>query len=767
MRVGVLGVWLVSGWAATALAAPPFDEAASSPTRLAFELELEGRPVRVVLHRVAPPVSGDYRVLHLASDGSLGATQVPALECLYRGEIYETNTDAPIDGFASVTTCIHTAGAPAGTTMHGVIGVFDRIWSITPTAPAFDDTTGIRRHDLVPMEILRDGLAIPQGVSIPVTRALLPALPSAPFKEGTPQETKYIEAFAVNDVARVAEQGGEAVAISDTIATVATMNAVIANSGLSPRIRIVLSNQLVFDEDPFTPQPLENGEIDEEDLLNAFNDWAADEPLPAHDLHVLLSGYDFSGNVVGIAPVSGMCSNERSGLVVQATRNLQNLIGLVSIHEIGHSLSMNHDGDNGCPQSGFIMSPSADPRLMNPQFSDCSQGEYLAFIDSANSQCLDDLPPAVAADICGDGVVSGSETCDCGSDDCVELDPCCNGLTCTLVAGATCSVYSDACCVECRMATREDEIVCRPAKSNCDLSETCNGLGLECPGDTYGPSGTTCEDPSGNQGTCFAGGCISRQTECEDLSDAFGIDLSGPSEQCVSQNPCGPVRCEVIDGADCIILNGTEVSDGATCGDAQQCQLGACIPSSSIDECPNDPMKTSPGICGCDAPEIDADTDGTPNCADACPDDAAKVDAGICGCGVPELNSDGDDVLDCMDLCPNDGAKIDPGVCGCGVADADANRDGLVDCLDPCFDEPVETCDANDGGNDDAAIDPEETSGADTRSGEGESDGLNEDLDVTTASCSCQTGSPFGAWALLFAPIVLRPRPRRRKTALL
>jgi formylglycine-generating enzyme required for sulfatase activity len=58
----------------------------------------------------------------------------------------------------------------------------------------------------------------------------------------------------------------------------------------------------------------------------------------------------------------------------------------------------------------------------------------------------------------------------------------------------------------------------------------------------------------------------------------------------------------------------------------------------------------------------DSDGDGTPNAADGCPDDPLKSKPGICGCGTPDTDSDGDGTPDCHDQCPNErGAAVDKG----------------------------------------------------------------------------------------------------------
>ncbi len=108
-----------------------------------------------------------------------------------------------------------------------------------------------------------------------------------------------------------------------------------------------------------------------------------------------------------------------------------------------------------------------------------------------------------------------------------------------------------------------------------------------------------------------------------------------------------------------------------------------------LDACPNDPLKTAPGQCGCGTADTDSDGDGTADCNDLCPTDASKIAPGVCGCGVPDVDTDGDGVLDCQDACPNDPLKTAPGQCGCGIADTDSDGDGTADCNDLCPFDPA------------------------------------------------------------------------------
>ena len=127
------------------------------------------------------------------------------------------------------------------------------------------------------------------------------------------------------------------------------------------------------------------------------------------------------------------------------------------------------------------------------------------------------------------------------------------------------------------------------------------------------------------------------------------------------------------------------------------------------DNCPNDPNKTEPGICGCGVADTDTDSDGTADCIDNCLNDPNKVEPGICGCGIADTDSDGDGIPDCNDVCDNsidsdgdgtddcnDKCPIDPnktkrGICGCGIADTDSDGDGTADCNDNCPNDPNKT----------------------------------------------------------------------------
>jgi len=77
-----------------------------------------------------------------------------------------------------------------------------------------------------------------------------------------------------------------------------------------------------------------------------------------------------------------------------------------------------------------------------------------------------------------------------------------------------------------------------------------------------------------------------------------------------------------------------------------------------------------------ESPPIDASVDG-----DDCPDDPDKTAPGVCGCGVPDTDEDDDGTLECEDACPQDDSKTEPGVCGCGNEEPSDSDATMIDCV--------------------------------------------------------------------------------------
>jgi hypothetical protein len=102
--------------------------------------------------------------------------------------------------------------------------------------------------------------------------------------------------------------------------------------------------------------------------------------------------------------------------------------------------------------------------------------------------------------------------------------------------------------------------------------------------------------------------------------------------------------------------------------------------SDIIDECPNNPEKTEPGVCGCSVPDIDSDGDGILDCKDNCYLEPNE----------DQLDSDGDGIGDECDNCPNhpNATQADSDSNGvgnvCEPALIDPDGDGVETLLDNC-----------------------------------------------------------------------------------
>lgn len=660
----------------------------TAPETLGFTLDIDGQPFRMTLERAAPPLASNYHSYRQRSDGSLVALPVSSDDCSYRGRVEPMGlADAGDSGFAAVNVCTRVTGQPLGRAAAGVVRARGRFWRLTPDVADADAADGIE-HWLQPLHRAdAPGAAAEVASHAVLRRTLESTAPRLEFREGTPEETKYIDLIVVNDAARVARLGRRTEA--EGIAFVETMNAVLANSGIQPRLRVTLRAQVQFDTDPYNVA-LSGGEVNYETLLDNFLGWGNGADLPAHDEHLLLSGLNFLASTVGYAGLEVACNPRANGFIVQADAAIGDFAVLSAVHELGHTIGMSHDDGVTCSDSDFIMAAVGCVNCQrDDQFSPCSIqqfGEYLdgpAYAEGGN--CADDVPTA-STPLCGDGAVSAGETCDCGSSDCSDLDPCCDGASCQLVTGAACSDFNDGCCQSCQVVGAQPKVVCRAQKSDCDIAEVCSGLSKDCPTDDFESAGGDCIDDRGNTGSCYFGDCRSRGSQCTQIAEQQGYTgVGAPDARCGSD--CNRVVCGNGPNG-CVIIEGPGVVDGVACNGGQ-CIDGACV--RAVDQCPHDVDKTEPGSCGCGVADKDTDADGVPDCVDTCPRDVNKQAPGACGCGSADTDADSDGTPDCNDACPTDPDKQAAGQCGCGELDSDSDSDGTADCNDACPADPRST----------------------------------------------------------------------------
>jgi hypothetical protein len=663
----------------------------TTPEAVGFALELDGQRFELSVSRAEAPTSPGYASFRLDPNGALIPMPPLGASCSYRGVAELAGSAGGTAGFATLDVCASTTGHEAGRAASGVIRAAGRYWRLTPDPADINDADGV---DHFARPLYRNDT--PLANREPARRVTLTQLPATPaprlaFREGTDAETKYVDLIVVNDAARVAELGGATEQAS--IQFVETMNALLDGSGLSPRLRVTLRAQVSFDQDPYEQDVLVDGdEVNVDSLLTEFLRWGStDEDLPVHDERMLLSGLDFTGNVVGLAGLGVACRTDANGFIVQSGDASGGFSVLSAVHEMGHTLGMNHDDgtSQNCPQQGFIMAAVGCGNCTGAEeaeFSPCSIDQFDEFLEGpgyAGLRCVDDVPGG-ARPSCGDAVVQEGETCDCGSSDCTDIDPCCNGALCQLEGDAECSDFNDTCCESCVVIGQNEAVVCREARSACDIAELCTGGSKDCPSDSFESAGADCEDDRGNDGSCYFGDCRSRGSQCEQIAEQQqGNDprfdtIGAPPEAC--NLGCNAVVCGNGTNA-CITIQGPTVIDGVPCN-AGQCVDGQCV--ATIDQCPDDPDKTEPGDCGCGNTETDGDDDGVSDCTDGCPEDSGKQVPGECGCGTADVDTDRDGSADCNDLCPSDATKRTPGDCGCGTPDVDTDFDGSANCIDEC-----------------------------------------------------------------------------------
>ncbi|NP_001362245.1 disintegrin and metalloproteinase domain-containing protein 18 isoform X2 [Rattus norvegicus] len=203
-------------------------------------------------------------------------------------------------------------------------------------------------------------------------------------------------------------------------------------------------------------------------------------------------------------------------------------LSMVITQLIGLHIGLTYDDvDNcSCPRAPCIMQPEALSSSGMKTFSNCSVHDYTHYASKLDMQCLGDLSNVLQPkqSVCGNGIVEGSEECDCGNETECQFKECCNHETCKLKGSAQCG--SGTCCTpKCELSAAGTP--CRKAVDpECDFTEYCDGSSSHCVPDTFALDGHLCRLGSAY---CYNGRCQALNDQCVSL---FGKGSQGASYAC-------------------------------------------------------------------------------------------------------------------------------------------------------------------------------------------------------------------------------------------
>uniref|UniRef100_A0A194AQ28 Metalloproteinase type III 11 n=1 Tax=Sistrurus miliarius barbouri TaxID=8759 RepID=A0A194AQ28_SISMB len=475
-----------------------------------YEFKVNGEPVVLHLEKNKQLFSKDYSETHYSPDGRKITTN-PSVEdhCYYHGHI---QNDA--DSTASISAC---NGLKGHFKLQGELYIIEPLNLPDSEAHAVYKYENVEKEDEAPKMC---GVTQNWESYEPIKKAS--HLNLNPEQQRYVNNFRYVELVIVADYGMVTKNNGDLDKIRTKIYEIVnTINEIY----ISLNIRVALVGLEIWS----------NGDLIEVSsaskvTLNSFGEWRETDLLKrkSNDNAQLLTAVDFDGPTIGRANIDGICDLKHSVGIVQDYKPINFVVAVIMAHELGHNLGMTHD-ENYCSCGGYSCIMSAvigeQPSKL---FSNCSQNQYRWYINNYNPQCILNEPlrtDIVSPPVCGNELLEVGEECDCGfPSNCRNV--CCDASTCKLHSWVECE--SGECCDQCKFM--KEGSVCRAARSECDIAESCTGQSAECPMDDFHRNGQPCLN---NNGYCYNGKCPTMHHQCYAL---FGSSAAVAQDACFDLN---------------------------------------------------------------------------------------------------------------------------------------------------------------------------------------------------------------------------------------